>query len=89
MIKLKREAESGQLKGFLVRADGMVMIGHRLCVLCGKIKEINYGRGSLFCICDASGKHKNVSYPKGILKVEGYKERCCRIYFQMSHLSKS
>ena len=34
-------------------------------------------------------KKKNVSYPKGILKVEGYKERCCRIYFQMSHLSKS
>ena len=32
MIKLKREAESGQLKGFLVRADGTVMMGHRLCV---------------------------------------------------------
>ena len=63
-----------------------------MCTRCGKIKEINYGRGSLFCICDASGKpkkKKNVSYPKGILKVEGYKERCCRIYFQMSHLSKS
>ena len=58
MIKLKREAESGQLKGFLVREDGIVMIGHRLCVLdVGKIKEINYGRGSLFCICDASEKH--------------------------------
>ena len=49
MIKLKREAESGQLKGFLVRADGIVMIGHRLCVLdVGRFKEINYGRGSLF-----------------------------------------
>ena len=60
-----------------------------MCTRCGKIKEINYGRGSLFCICDASGKKKKVSYPKGILKVEGYKERCCRIYFQMSHLSKS
>ena len=35
------------------------------------------------------GNTKKVSYPKGILKVEGYKERCCRIYFQMSHLSKS
>ena len=32
MIKLKREAESGQLKGFSVRADGTVMTGHRLCV---------------------------------------------------------
>ena len=32
MIKLKREAESGQLKGFSVRADGTVMMGHRLCV---------------------------------------------------------
>ena len=58
MIKLKREAESGQLKGFLVRADGIVMIGHRLCVLdVGRLNKINYGRGSLFCICDASGKH--------------------------------
>ena len=32
MIKLKWEAKSGQLKGFLVRADGTVMMGHRLCV---------------------------------------------------------
>ena len=32
MIKLKREAKSGQLKGFSVRADGTVMMGHRLCV---------------------------------------------------------
>ena len=32
MIKLKREAESGQLKGFSVRADGTVMMGHMLCV---------------------------------------------------------
>ena len=32
MIKLKREAESGQLKGFSVRADGTLMMGHRLCV---------------------------------------------------------
>ena len=40
MIKLKREVESGQLKGFLVRADGIVMIGHRLCVLdVGRLKK--------------------------------------------------
>ena len=40
MIKLKREAESGQLKGFLVRPDGIVMIGHRLCVLdVGRLKK--------------------------------------------------
>ena len=32
MIKLKREAESGQLKEFSVRADGTLMMGHRLCV---------------------------------------------------------
>ena len=32
MIKLKIEAESGQLRGFSVRADGIVMRGHRLCV---------------------------------------------------------
>ena len=32
MIKLKREAGSGQLKGFLVRVDGTLMMGHRLCV---------------------------------------------------------
>ena len=32
MIKLKREAESGQLKGFSVREDGTVMMGHKLCV---------------------------------------------------------
>ena len=32
MIKLKREAEFGQLKGFLVRADGTLIMGHRLCV---------------------------------------------------------
>ena len=31
-ITLKREAESGQLKGFLVQIDGTLMIGHRLCV---------------------------------------------------------
>ena len=28
-IKLKREAESGQLKGFSVLADGTLMMGHR------------------------------------------------------------
>ena len=32
VIKLKREAKSGQLKGFLVRVDGTLMMGHRLCV---------------------------------------------------------
>ena len=32
VIKLKREAEFRQLKGFSVRADGTLMIGHRLCV---------------------------------------------------------
>ena len=32
MIKLKREAESGQLKGFSVLADGALMMAHRLCV---------------------------------------------------------
>ena len=32
VIKLKREAESGQLKGFSVRPDDTLMMGHRLCV---------------------------------------------------------
>ena len=32
MIKLKREVESGQLKGFSVWAYGTLMMGHRLCV---------------------------------------------------------
>ena len=32
VIKLKREAESGQLKGFLVRVYGTLMMGHRLCI---------------------------------------------------------
>ena len=32
VIKLKREAEFGQLKGFSVRAYGTLMMGHRLCV---------------------------------------------------------
>ena len=32
VIKLKREAESGQLKGFSVQADGTLMMGHRSCV---------------------------------------------------------
>ena len=32
VIKLKREAESGKLKGFSVRADGTLMMDHRLCV---------------------------------------------------------
>ena len=44
MIKLKREAESGQLKGFLVWAYGIVMIGHRLCVLnVGRLKKLIMG----------------------------------------------
>ena len=32
VIKLKREAEFGQLKGFSVLEDGTLMMGHRLCV---------------------------------------------------------
>ena len=32
VIKLKREAESGQLKGFSVLTYGTLMMGHRLCV---------------------------------------------------------
>ena len=32
VIQLKREAESEQLKGFSVRVDGTLMMGHRLCV---------------------------------------------------------
>ena len=32
VIKLKREVESGQLKGFSVRPNGTLMMGHRLCV---------------------------------------------------------
>ena len=32
VIKLKREAESGPLKGFSVLVDGTLMMGHRLCV---------------------------------------------------------
>ena len=40
MIKLKREAQSRQLKGFSVRADGTVMMGHRLCVpYVGELKK--------------------------------------------------
>ena len=32
VIKLKREAKSGQLKGFSVRVDVTLMMGHKLCV---------------------------------------------------------
>ena len=32
MIKLKREVESTKLKGFSVRANGTLMMGHKLCV---------------------------------------------------------
>ena len=32
VIKLKREVESGQLKGFSVRVDSILMMGHKLCV---------------------------------------------------------
>ena len=32
VIKLKREAESKQLKGFSILADGTLMMGHKLCV---------------------------------------------------------
>ena len=32
VIKLKREAQSRQLEGFLVRANGTLMMGHSLCV---------------------------------------------------------
>ena len=32
VIKLKKEAKSRQLKGFSVRADGTLMMGHKLCV---------------------------------------------------------
>ena len=35
----------------------------------------------------ASGKHKDVSYPKGTLLVEGYEEGYCRVCLQMSHMS--
>ena len=39
-IKLKREAESGQLEGFSIRADGTLMMDHRLCVLdVGELKK--------------------------------------------------
>ena len=58
VIKLKREAESGQLKGFSVLADGYIDDGSQVvCTGCGRIKERDYGRDSLFCICDASRKH--------------------------------
>ena len=60
-----------------------------MCIGCGRIKEINYGRGSLFCICDASRKIKNVSYPEGTLLVEGHEEICCRVCLQMSYLAAS
>ena len=32
VIKLKKEAQSGQLKGFSVWADGTLMMGHMLCI---------------------------------------------------------
>ena len=34
VIKLKKEAESGQLKGFLIRADGTLMMGHNGKMCC-------------------------------------------------------
>ena len=42
VIKLKREAKSGQLQGFSVQADGTLMMDHRLCVpdMGGLTKEI-------------------------------------------------
>ena len=40
VIKLKWETKSGQLKGFSVREDGTLMMGHRLCVLdVGELKK--------------------------------------------------
>ena len=40
VTKLKREVESGQLKGFSAQADGTLMMGHRLCVLdLGELKK--------------------------------------------------
>ena len=52
VIKLKREVEFGQLKGFSVRADGTLMIGHRLCVLDigGLKKEIMEEAQHMRCI---------------------------------------
>ena len=58
VTKLKREAESGQLKGFF--STGRWYIDDRSQVMrtgWGRIKERNHGRGSLFFIYDASGKH--------------------------------
>ena len=57
MIKLKREAESAA-KGIVNRSIWYSDDGSQImCTGCGRIKERDYGRGSLFCICDASRKH--------------------------------
>ena len=53
VIKLKREAEGIFSTSRWYIDDGSQV----MCTGCGRIKERNYGRGSLFCICDASGKH--------------------------------
>ena len=59
MIKLKREAESGQLKGFSVRADGTLMMGHRLCVPdVGELKKeiMEEGHSSTYAMHPGSTK---------------------------------
>ena len=89
MIKLKREAEFGQLKGFSVRADGTLMMGHILCVPdVGELKKeiMEEAHSSAYAMHPGSTK---MYHPEGTLLVEGYKERCCRVCLQMSHLSAS
>ena len=57
MIKLKREAKSAA-KGIVNTSIWYSDDGSQImCTGCGRIKERDYGRGSLFCICDASRKH--------------------------------
>ena len=52
MIKLKREAEFGKLKGFSIQTDGILMIGHRLCVsdVGGLKKELMEEAHSSACV---------------------------------------
>ena len=53
MIKFKREAKGIFSTSRWYSDDGSQI----MCTGCERIKERDYGRGSLFCICDASRKH--------------------------------
>ena len=53
-----------------MREDGTVVMGQRLCV--PDVGDVRREIMEEAHLCYASGKHKDVSYPKGTLLVEGH-----------------